>query len=100
MTHRELELHLDAYLDGELAGDEVRELEAHLSECRECARLRETRVALGAAIREQLPALRAPDGLRTRVRAAVRAAVGTPGTSHAVPPGAGSRSRRRSRWWR
>ena len=51
MTHRELELQLDAYVDGELAPAEARELEAHLKECGECARLHEARVALSAAIR-------------------------------------------------
>ena len=79
MTHRELELQLDAYVDGELAPAEARELEAHLKECGECARLHEARVALSAAIRGQVPAFRAPDALRSRVRAAVRAAAGAAG---------------------
>ena len=30
MTHSELELQLDAYLDGELASRDAREFEAHL----------------------------------------------------------------------
>jgi len=79
VTHRELELQLDAYVDGELAPAEARELEAHLKECGECARLHEARVALSAAIRGQVPAFRAPDALRNRVRAAVRAAAGAAG---------------------
>jgi anti-sigma factor RsiW len=78
MNHQELELQLDAYVDGELAPRDARELEAHLQECRECARLRDTRVALGAAIRAEIPALRAPDGLRTQVRARLRSAAGRP----------------------
>jgi anti-sigma factor RsiW len=72
MTHRELELQLDAYVDGELAPQEARELEAHLRECSDCARLHQARVALSAAIREQVPAFAAPDGLRTRIEAALR----------------------------
>jgi anti-sigma factor RsiW len=39
MTHSELELQLDAYLDGELASRDAREFADHLKECRECARL-------------------------------------------------------------
>ena len=35
MTHSELELQLDAYLDGELASSDARELETHLKECRD-----------------------------------------------------------------
>jgi anti-sigma factor RsiW len=77
VTHRELELQLDAYVDGELAPEDARELEAHLSACGDCARLHEARVALSAAIREQVPALHAPDALRQRVRATLRAAAGT-----------------------
>ncbi len=86
MTHREFELQVDAYVDGELAPEEAQELEAHFKDCRDCARLHDARVALGAAIREQAPALRAPDGLRTRVRAALRTAAGTRATHRRVPP--------------
>lgn len=78
MTHSELELQMDAYVDGELAPRDARELEAHLKECRNCTRLHDARVALGAAIRAELPALRAPDGLRTQLRAALASAAGIP----------------------
>ncbi len=71
MTHREFELQVDAYVDGELAPAEARELEEHLKECGDCARVHHTRVALSAAIGAQVPAFRAPDALRSRVRAAV-----------------------------
>src|SRR2546422_6745432 len=40
--------------------------------------LHEARVALSATIREQVPAFRAPDALRSRVRAALRNAAETP----------------------
>src|SRR5438128_6127175 len=86
MTHRELELMLDAYVDGELAPGDARELEAHLTECGDCARLHEARLALSAAIRQQVPAFRAPDPLRTRVRAALRSAAGAPNTRRRLPP--------------
>ncbi len=85
MTHRELELQLDAYVDGELAPEDARELEAHLSGCGDCARLHEARVALSAAIREQVPALRAPDALRDRLRATLRAAAGTTRVRRGLP---------------
>lgn len=85
MLHSELELLLDAYLDGELAAGEARELEAHLRECGDCARLRDARLALSAAIQQQVPPLRAPDSLRGRVRAAVRAAGPMPTARRGVP---------------
>jgi anti-sigma factor RsiW len=75
VTHRELELQLDAYVDGELAPGDAQELEAHLKECGECARLHDARVALSGAIR-QVPAWRAPDELRKRVHAALHEAAG------------------------
>src|SRR5260370_41517790 len=78
MSHEELQLQLDAYLDGELTPGAARDLEAHLRECDDCARLRDARLALSAAIRRQVPAWRAPDSLRGRVRAAVRAVGATP----------------------
>ena len=57
MTHSELELQVDAYLDGELAAQDARELEAHLKECRDCSHLRDSRLALGTAIRAEFPFL-------------------------------------------
>ena len=86
MTHGELELQMDAYLDGELAPRDAREFEAHLKECRDCARLHDARVSLGAAIRAEVPAFRAPDELRTRIRAALRSAAGIPVTRRTMSP--------------
>src|SRR5207245_10908163 len=76
MTHPVLEAQLDAYLDGELAADDARELEAHLVQCPDCARFRDGRIALRAAITAHVPALQAPDALRERVRTALRVAGG------------------------
>src|SRR2546428_5632837 len=76
MTHPVLEAQLDAYLDGELTADDARELEAHLVQCPDCARFRDGRIALRAAITARVPALQAPDALRERVRAALRVAGG------------------------
>ncbi len=76
MTHRDVELHLDAYVDGELAEPEARELAAHLAECRECAARHDALVALRAAITAQAPYHRADAALRRRVRAEVHQAAG------------------------
>jgi len=62
------------YLDGELAAGDARELEAHVAQCAECARFRDARLALRAALQARAPAFPASDTLRERVRAAVRAA--------------------------
>ena len=86
MTHRELELQLDAYVDGELEPEDARDLEAHLKACDDCARLHGARVTLSAAIREHVPAFLAPDALRNRVRATLRHAAGTQGIRRALPP--------------
>ena len=72
MTHPNLEAQLDAYLDGELAAADARALEAHIGQCSECARWRDDRVTLRAAIKSQIPVLRAPDVLRQRVRTQIR----------------------------
>ncbi len=71
MTHPSFEAQLDAYLDGELAAADARELETHLAQCPECTRFRDARLELRAAIAAGVPALQAPAALRERVRAAV-----------------------------
>jgi anti-sigma factor RsiW len=85
MTHGDLELQMDAYVDGELAPRDAREFEAHLKQCGECARLHEARVALVTAIRAEMPPLRAPDALRTQLRATLRSAAGSPRSRVTVP---------------
>ena len=74
MTHPSFEAQLDAYLDGELAAVDARELETHLAQCPECAQFRDGRLKLRAAITAHVPAFQAPTALRDRVRAALRAA--------------------------
>jgi anti-sigma factor RsiW len=74
MTHSGFEAQLDAYLDGELAAADARELEAHLTQCSECARFRDGRLELRAAITARVPAFQAPDTLRGRVRVALKTA--------------------------
>lgn len=74
MTHPGFETQVDAYLDGELAAVDAREFEAHLTQCPECARFRDGRLELRAAIIARVPAFQAPDVLRGRVRAALKTA--------------------------
>jgi anti-sigma factor RsiW len=71
VTHPSFEAQLDAYLDGELATGDARELEAHLAQCPECTRFRDGRLELRAAISARVPAFQASDTLRKRVRAAL-----------------------------
>jgi anti-sigma factor RsiW len=78
MTHPGFEAQLDAYLDGELAALDARELEAHLSECPACAQFRDERLELRSAISAGVPAFPAPDVLRQRVRAALKTAARAP----------------------
>ena len=68
MTHPDFEAQVDLYLDGELAPSDARELEVHLVQCAECTRFRDKRLALRAAIKSQIPALRAPEALRRRIQ--------------------------------
>ncbi len=72
MTHPAFEAQLDAYLDGELAASDARELEAHIAHCPECARFRDGRLELRAAITAGIPTFPAPAALRGAVRAAAR----------------------------
>ena len=74
MTHPGFEAQLDAYLDGELAAADARALEAHVAECAGCARFRDGRLGLRAAIKVGVPVFPAPDALRARLREALRAA--------------------------
>jgi hypothetical protein len=67
---------LDAFVDGELRGEELRLVAAHLDGCRLCAAEVEDRRALGGLIRESLSAAGQrplPDGLAPGVVARVRA---------------------------
>ena len=84
MTHPSF-AQLDALLDGELDAAEARELEAHLAQCPECAKFRDQRLALRAAIAARVPAFPAPDTLRRRVRAAIRAAAPAGSTRRSAP---------------
>ena len=72
MTHPNFEAQVDAYLDGELAAGDARQLETHLTQCPECTRFRDRRIELRAAIVASVPTFQAPAALRERIRAAAR----------------------------
>ena len=78
MTHPVFESELDAYLDGELADDDSRELEAHLAQCPQCVRFRDEQLELRAAIGAQIPVFQAPDALRKRVLMAAESSAARP----------------------
>jgi mycothiol system anti-sigma-R factor len=66
---------LTGYLDGELDQRSVGEVETHLRQCVACATRLERERRLRSAVQAQVKPLRAPDGLRERVRGALRAEV-------------------------
>jgi anti-sigma factor RsiW len=72
VNHQVLESEIDAYLDGELAGDDARALEAHLAQCPDCLHFRDQRVELRSAIAARIPAYPASDLLRKRVQETAR----------------------------
>lgn len=74
MTCTELETRLHAYLDAELPEAAAREVAAHVARCPHCGPWYEEQRTLRAALRERLPAFRAPDTLRAAVRRGLRAA--------------------------
>jgi anti-sigma factor (TIGR02949 family) len=78
VSHAVFESELDAYLDGELADDDARALEAHLARCPECVRFRDERLELRAAIAAKIPAFQAPDALRKRVLMAAESSAARP----------------------
>jgi anti-sigma factor RsiW len=82
VTHPEMELQVDAYLDGELADTEAAELEAHVAGCSACTRFRDERLALRRAIGSQVPRFEAPAAVRSKVRAALRQEAGLRRTPH------------------
>jgi anti-sigma factor RsiW len=68
MRHPDLEMQVDAWLDGELANIDAAALESHLGQCPSCARYKDDRMELSGSIRKALPRLEASETLRARVR--------------------------------
>ncbi|MGH7654769.1 MAG: anti-sigma factor family protein [Gemmatimonadaceae bacterium] len=64
---------LGAYIDGELATGDAVDVAAHLATCEACAVEYKHLLSTIESMHQQLPPLRAPDALRARIEAAVRA---------------------------
>jgi anti-sigma factor RsiW len=77
MSHPNVEAQIDAQLDGELPAADAAALATHIAGCASCARFREQRIALRAAISHQVPVFEASPALAARVRNAVREASGS-----------------------
>jgi anti-sigma factor (TIGR02949 family) len=69
---QDVETRLGAYLDGELDAAETAAIAAHIRGCPGCAASLDRLRAVRTAVRAELPAYRAPDMLRMRIRDAVR----------------------------
>jgi mycothiol system anti-sigma-R factor len=63
---------LEAYLDGELAETERRQLREHLASCSDCGSEAASLERLHAGIRQSAPIYRAPETLRSQLRFALR----------------------------
>jgi anti-sigma factor RsiW len=64
---------LSAHIDGELTAGESVDMAAHLASCEACSAEYELLLTTVESMHQQLPSLRAPDALRARIEAAVRA---------------------------
>jgi mycothiol system anti-sigma-R factor len=73
MRCEEIRPRLDAYVDGEIVEAERALLRDHLAECPECGPEAAALARLRGGIRRAAPVYRAPEALRSRIRAALRA---------------------------
>src|SRR5438046_10458901 len=72
MRCEEIRPRLDAYVDGEIVEAERALLRDHLAECPECGPEAAALARLRFGIRQAAPVYRAPEALRSRIRAALR----------------------------
>jgi mycothiol system anti-sigma-R factor len=72
---------IQLYLDGELNGQDLEEVRAHLEECEACRAELEAEENLSALLHRSRPLYSAPDGLRVRVMQIAESS--TPTTAHA-----------------
>jgi anti-sigma factor RsiW len=86
MTCVEFSAVVDPFVDGELDGDSARAMAVHLTSCESCAALAAETRAVRTAVHEELPALAAPEALRERIEAAIRALEVAPGVASDVAP--------------
>jgi anti-sigma factor RsiW len=94
ITHAWVLDRLSAYIDGELDAGEALDIAAHLASCAACSADYNQLLKTVDSMHQLMPPLRAPDELRARITASVRAA-GAPRTETARP----IRSSRQSRPW-
>jgi anti-sigma factor (TIGR02949 family) len=78
---------LDAYVDGELAEPERKQLRDHVADCPECGPEATALERLRQGIRQAAPIYRAPAGLRSQIRSALRREAAA--TSRAARPAPG-----------
>jgi anti-sigma factor RsiW len=88
-------LHLQAYFDGEMDSLAAAGIEQHAEQCRQCRSVLNDFEGARAALREDLPDYRAPDGLRARLKQALdeESRVTSPARSFVAP-----QPRGRTRW--
>jgi len=68
MNCKETARKLNAYVDGELPGEQAARIEAHLEACAHCAREREELLRLNRAL-DVMPGMAGPVGFNARLRA-------------------------------
>jgi anti-sigma factor RsiW len=95
MTCVEFSAEVDPFVDGELDGDTARAMAAHLTGCETCAALTAETRAVRTAVHEELPMLAAPEALRERIGAAIRALEVAPGVAPDGAPDVAPRIERR-----
>ena len=78
---------LDAYIDGELVEGERMLLREHLADCPECGPEAAALTRLRDGIRQAAPIYRAPEALRSRIHAALRAEAATSARAARSAPG-------------
>ena len=75
---------ITGYLDGELAAQEVTEVEEHLQQCSYCSQRFEAEKRVKMLIRERVPVVKAPAVLHRRIRRRLARAEGRPSFSKLV----------------
>ena len=71
MTCDECRELLDAYIDGELPGEDTAAVREHIASCADCANEHASLVATSRRIGETLVKYQAPDVLKARIRVAL-----------------------------
>jgi anti-sigma factor RsiW len=86
-----------ALLDGELGARDSREVEAHLATCTQCQARLEDMQDLSGSLHAQAEYFRAPEALRSRIRAQIGAEIG--GAARTAKPARSASSFSLPSWW-